>query len=132
MILTKDDLSRLPENIRDIYKRNMVSRYIIRPQDQVLNQLCYASFAKNYQLLPKQTENDSQANGLSDEVIEENHSLTNNYSYPKTIALSTGEKLRCGKVEFVLRYHVPNQHKDHKSYAHHLLFMFYLLPNEEK
>ena len=64
----------------------------------VLNQLCFVSFTKNYQLLPKQTENHSQPNELSDEVIEENHSLTNNYSYPKTITLSTGEKLRCREV----------------------------------
>ena len=47
MFLTKNELSKLPEDSSDIYKRNMVSRYIIRPQDQVLNQLCYASCAKN-------------------------------------------------------------------------------------
>ena len=53
IILTKNELSKLQEDSTDIYKRNMVSRYIIRPQDKVINQLCYASFAKNYQLLPK-------------------------------------------------------------------------------
>lgn len=52
MFLTKNELSKLPEDSSDIYKRNMVSRYIIRPQDQVLNQLCYASFAKNYPDMP--------------------------------------------------------------------------------
>ena len=46
--------------------------------------------------------------------------------------MSTGEKLRCYKVEFVLRYHVPNRHKDPEAYAHHLLFMFYLFRNEEE
>ena len=53
MILNKNELHLLPEGSTDIYKRNMVSRYIIRPRDNVLNQLCYASFVKNYQLLPK-------------------------------------------------------------------------------
>ena len=72
-ILNKNELHLLPEDSTDIYKRNMVSRYIIRPQVTVLNQLCYASFVKNYQLLPKQMENDSQPNELSHEVIEENH-----------------------------------------------------------
>ena len=72
-ILNKNELRLLPEDSTDIYKRNMVSRYIIRPQVTVLNQLCYASFVKNYQLLPKQMENDSQPNELSHEVIEENH-----------------------------------------------------------
>ena len=47
MFLTKNELTKLSEDSTDIYKRNMVNRYIIRPQDQVLNQLCYASFAKN-------------------------------------------------------------------------------------
>ena len=35
-------------------------------------------------------------------------------------------------MEFVLRYHVPNQHKDPKAYAHHLLFKFYPFCNEEE
>ena len=122
-ILNKNELRLLPEDSTDICKSNMVSRYIIRPQDTVLNQLCYASFVKNYQLLPKQMVNDSQPNELSDEVIEENHSLTNSNSYPKNITLSTGEKLRCRKVEFALRYHVPNRHKDPEAHAHHLLFI---------
>ena len=67
----------------------MVSHYITRPSEGVFNQLCYASFEKKYQLLTKQMENDSQPNELSDEVIEENHSVNNNYSYPKRITLST-------------------------------------------
>ena len=73
MILSKRKLSLLPEDSTEIYKRNMVSRYIIRPSEGVFNQLCYASLVKKYQLLTKQVENDSQANELSDEVIEENH-----------------------------------------------------------
>ena len=92
----------------------------------VLNQLCFVSFAKNYQLLPKQTDIHSQRNELSDEVIEENHSMTNNHSYPKMKRSTTGGKLRCLEVEFVLKYHCPNQHNDPEVYAHHLLFMFHL------
>ena len=92
----------------------------------VLNQLCFVSFAKNYQLLPKQTDIHSQPNELSDEIIEENHSLTNNHSYPKMKRSTTGGKLRCLEVEFVLKYHCPNQHNDPEVYAHHLLFMFHL------
>ena len=92
----------------------------------VLNQLCFVSFAKNYQLLPKQTDIHSQRNELSDEVIEENHSMTNNHSYPKMKRSTTGGKLRCLEVELVLKYHCPNQHNDPEVYAHHLLFMFHL------
>ena len=52
MFLTKNELYKLPEDSTDIYKRNMMSRYITRPQDHVLNHLCYASFAKNYPDMP--------------------------------------------------------------------------------
>ena len=73
-------------------KRNMVSRYVIRPSEEVFNQPRYVSFVKNYQLLPKQVENDSQPNELSNEVNKENHSVNNNNSDPKRITFSTGEK----------------------------------------
>ena len=66
MILFKRKLSLLPEDSTDIYKRNMVSRYIIIPSEEVFNTLCCAFFIKKYQLLPKKVENDSQPNELSD------------------------------------------------------------------
>ena len=135
MILSKRELPLLPEDTytcKDTYKRNMVSPYIIIPSGEVFNQLCYASFIKKYELLPKQLDNDVQLNELPDEVIEENHSVNNNNSYPKRITLSTGEKVVHGKVEFVLMYHVPNKHKDPEAYAHHLLFMFYPFCSEEQ
>ena len=132
MILSKREFSLFPEDSADIYKRNMASRYIFMPSEEVYNQLCHASFLKKYQLLPKQVENDSQPNELSDEVIEENHSVNNNNSYPNRITLSTGEKLVHRKVEFALRYHVPNKYKDLEAYANHFLFMFYPFRNEEQ
>ena len=91
MILSKTELPLLPEDSTDIYKINLVSRYIIRLSEEIFNQLCYASFVKKYQLLPKQVESDRQPNELSDEVIEKNHLVNNNNSYPKRITLSTGK-----------------------------------------
>ena len=132
MILSKREFSLFPEDSTDIYKRNMVSRYIIKPSEEVFNQLYYASFVKKCQLRPKQVENDSQSNDLPDEVIQENHSVNNNNSYPKRITLSTGEMLVHRKVEFVLRYHVPNKHKDPEAYAHNLFLMFYHFRSEEQ
>ena len=131
MILSKRELSLLPEDSTDIYKRNVVSRYFIRPPKEVFNHLCYAFYVKKYQSLPKQVENDSQTNELSNKFMEENHAVNNNNSYPKRITLSTREKLVHLKVDFVLRYHVPNKHKDPKAYAHQLLFMFYPFRSEE-
>ena len=122
----------MPEDSADIYKINLVSRYVIRPSEEIFNQLCYASFVKKYQLLPKQVESDRQPNQLSDKVIEKNHLVNNNNSNPKRITLSTGKNLVHRKVEFVLRYHVPNKDKDPEAYAHHLLFIFYPFRSEEQ
>ena len=40
------------------------------------------------------------------------------------------ERLIHRKVEFVLRYHVPNKLKNPEGYEHHLLFMFYPISYE--
>ena len=43
----------------------------------------------------------------------------------KTIPLmSSKEKLKRGKVKAVLRYHVPNAHRNAEEYSHNLRFSF--------
>ena len=36
------------------------------------------------------------------------------------------------KVHFVLRYHVPNKHKDPEAFTHYFLFVFYPFCSEEQ
>ena len=49
----------------------------------------------------------------------------------KTIPLmSSKEKLKCGKVKAVLRYHVPNAHRNAEEYSHNLRFSFYPFRHE--
>ena len=60
MMWSKKEIFELPERSRDIYKRNMVSRYLIRPHDEMFDYLCYASLIKQYQLKTKPTDNDLQ------------------------------------------------------------------------
>ena len=57
--------------------------------------------------------------------FEMNHSMASQNTYSKLIKLSTGEKLRYHKVEYVLRYQILNNHKNREAYEHHLKFMFY-------
>ena len=128
MMLSKKEILELPEDSTDIHKRNVVSRYLIRPHDEMFEHLCYALFIKRYQLKTKPIENDSQPEDLIDKLIETNHSISS--SYPEVLVLSSGEKLHYHKVEMVLRYHVPNKFKDPEGYAHHLLFMFYPFRDE--
>ena len=47
-------------------------------------------------------ENHIQPEELVDKVIVTNHSVSVNSLHPEVIALSTGEKLRLRKVEYVL------------------------------
>ena len=105
MMLSKKEILELPEDSTDIYKRNMFSRYLIRPHDEMFEHLCYALFIKRYQLKTKPIENDSQQEELIDKLIETNHPISS--SYPEVLVLPLVEKLHYRKVELILRYHVP-------------------------
>ena len=130
MMLSKKEISELPKDSTDTYKRNMVNRYMIRPKDSLFEHLCYALFIKRYQLQPKPIEKNSQPEVLDDKIFEANHSTID--SHPDVLILSSGERLDCRKVQLVLRYHVPNKFKDPEGYAHHLLFLFYPFRDECK
>ena len=66
MMLSKKEISELPKDSTDIYKRNMVNRCMIRLKDSIFEHLCYALFIKCYQLQPKAIENNSQPEVLDD------------------------------------------------------------------
>ena len=123
----------MPEDSTDIFKRNMLDRYVDRPnltymggKYSVLDKFCYAEFLAHYYLPSRQVcdeENDNQPEVLDESTLESNHHLCD---YPQTTPLmSSKEKLKCRQVKLVLRYHVPNRHKNPEKYAHHVLFMFY-------
>ena len=129
-MLSKKEIFESPEDSTDIYRRNMASRYLIRPHNEMFKHLCYALFIKQYQLKRKPIENDSQPKELIDKLVETNHPISN--SYTEVLALSSGERLHYCKVELVLRYHVPNKFKDPEDYARHLLLMFYPFRDESE
>ena len=107
----------LPEDSRDIFKRNMVDWYIDCPniasfggKYSILDPFCYADFLRFYYVASntKFTENDYQPEELSYELIEDIHNI--DHIYPKVIPLmSSKEKLKCRKVSYVLQFYVPNQ-----------------------
>ena len=63
-----------------------------------------------------QCDNDSQPEELIDKLAETNDPNSN--SYPEVLILSSGGRLNYRKVEFALRYHVPNKFKDAEGYGH--------------
>ena len=63
--------------------------------------------------MPEAKENDCQPGKLNDVIIGQ---------YPRLLTINSKEKLKFHKVNLVLRYDVPNCHKEPGSYAHHLLY----------
>ena len=137
MCKSKEEIDELPEDSQDVFKRNMIDRYIDRPnltfkngKYSIMDGLCFAEFLSLYYVAPKKLDdiNDSQPEILVDVLLDENHGSC---MLPNNVPLmSSKEVLKCRKVKAVLRYHVPNPHKNPEKYAHHILFMFYPFCNE--
>ena len=132
---SKDELSQLPEDSTDVFKRNNLDRYIERPDKHfkggkfsVLDEMCYAEFLAFYVLETKPKDfNDSQPEVLVDDGIE------SPLSYPRLIPLMRSkDKMRCRSVKKILRYHTPNANLNPEEHAHHLLMLFYPFRNEQE
>ena len=66
---------------------------------------------------------------LVDELMEDIPNI--DHIYPNVIPLMPSkEKLKCGKISFVLQFYVPNQQTQPEEYVHHILFMYYPFRNE--
>ncbi|XP_057310266.1 uncharacterized protein LOC130648243 [Hydractinia symbiolongicarpus] len=138
IFLSEDEIKELPEDSIDVFKRNMIDRYLDRPDKnfrggkyQIIDTLCYAQFLANYyvKLKPNDAQNDNQPEILVDEIMEANHSSS---MLPKTVLLmsSVKETLTCRKVKAVLRMHCPKIEKHPEGFAHHHLFMYYPFRSE--
>ena len=96
MFRNKADIDELPEDSVDVFKQNMIDRYMDRPNRffmrgkyAVLDTLCYASFLAHYYVCPNFNFNDSQPTVLSDDDLESNHSLC---TYPNAIPLMSSKE----------------------------------------
>lgn len=138
MCRSKEEVVDLPEDSTDIFKRNVLDRYIDRPDKlflsgkyAVLDEFCFAMFHSYYYITSSKivSENDCQPTVLLDDCFEQ-HVADGNY--PKIIPLmNSKEKLKCRKVKAVLRYYAPSSKKNPEGYAHHILFMFYPFRDEK-
>ena len=84
LCLAEHEIYELPEDSKKIFKRDMVDRYIDRPNVTsssgafaVLDAFCFAEFSRYYYLpsKPKYKENDNQPEELDDEIVEDNSNL---------------------------------------------------------
>ena len=79
ILRSQEEISQLPDESEDIFKINILDRYMNRPDHifcnghyAVLNDFCYAEFLRYYYLVPHIKENDWQPVELSDEILENN------------------------------------------------------------
>ena len=138
VLLSEKELSKLPDDSSNIFKKSNIDRYIERPNAtfchgkySALNYFCYAEFLAYYTLESKSNNTcDYQPDELDDNLIKNNHKEC---SYPKQIKLmNSGEKMRCRKVRTILRYHVPNEVLCPEKFAHHVLLFFYPFRDERE
>ena len=114
MLRLKEEISCLPDDSKDIFKKNMLDRYMDRPDESFLNGcynsmnlICYAEFLHYYYLAAKPQDNDWQPVELSDDLLENNFS---NEIYQSVIPLMTcNDKLKCRKVPSVLCLFTSNK-----------------------
>eukprot|EP00111_Clytia_hemisphaerica_P012052 TCONS_00035416-protein len=130
---SKEEIEELPEDSDDLFKRNMLNRYIDRPNTGQFNTMCYATFCANYTSDTKKNtndENDWQPTVLDDSTSEVNHQEPQ--TLPKSAKLlNSKEKLKLRKVPKVLRYYTPNKNKHPEKFSHHILMLFYPFRSEE-
>ena len=128
MLRSKEEMCQLPDESEDIFERNMLDRYMDRPDRlfcnghyAVLNDYCSAEFLRYYYLAPHIKENDWQPVELSDEILENNFP---DQVYPPVIPLmSSKDKLKCRKVPSVFRFVTPKKKSNFELYAHHVLML---------
>ena len=106
---TEEQLSSLPEDSTDTFKRNNIDRYLARPsvsfgdgKYSILDSFCFAEFTAYYSLIykPKETNEgeEYQPDLLPDSLMEGNHE---NLNYPKIIKLMNSNEKKCSVGKFV-------------------------------
>ena len=89
IFLSKNEIIDLSEDSEDIFKRNMIDRYIDSPniasfggKGSILDSFCYAEYLRFYYLASKTklAHNDYQPEELSNELIEHIHNIEHIYS----------------------------------------------------
>ena len=108
VLLSEKELSELPEDNPNIFKKSNIDRYMERPSAtfcngmySILDNFCYAKFLAYCTLENKSSKTgEYQPDELDDNLIENNHEEC---SYPSKIKMMIlGETMRCRKVRRIL------------------------------
>ena len=127
---SEEEIVNLPEDSSDIFKRNMIDRYIDRPNStyakgkySTVDNMCYAEFISSYTVDTR--ENPDDINDSQPEILE-NANIVENELFLKRLSLTNSkEHVKLRKEKCVLRNHTPNPNAQPEAYAHHLLFLYF-------
>ena len=130
------DIIQLPEDSRDIFKTNMIDRYIDRPNLSfcggkylVLDSFCFADFLRYYYLAPsKSKENDYQPEILVDNLIESNHA--SDIHYLSSIPIMSAKVVNVAK--FLMCFSIMYQINIHIMRSMHITCCSCIFPSEMK
>jgi len=136
---SEEELAELADNSTDIFKRNMLDRYLDRPnisfkggRYRSIDGMCFAIFHMYYYVDNRDTnevDNDSLPIVLDEQLMEQDREIV----FPPVIPLmNSKEKLKCRKVRSVLRFPPQNKNLNPERYAHHLLMCYYPFRSEEE
>ena len=139
MAKSEEELSELPEDSTDVFKRNMLDRYMNRPDSAfkggrfaVVDRMCFAFFQMYYYIDSRddnEFENDNLPVVLTNQLLEENETTR----YPSSIPImNSKERLKCRKVPLVLRFAPQNKHCFPEKFAHHLLMCYLPFRSEDE
>ncbi|XP_066911584.1 uncharacterized protein [Clytia hemisphaerica] len=110
---SEEEILNMDVGDTNVFKKNMLDRYIDRPNRAFKNgryaamdALCYAQFLSNYYLEPKKKEIE---NDYQPEILDElDPAEAVDLALPNSVPLmSSKERLKLRKNKSVLRYHVP-------------------------
>ena len=132
-----EEIEQLDPDSTDIFKRNLVDRYIDSLISQykndmfgIVDHICFAIFLSHCYLdHEKKDENNTQPDVLGEESKKTSQGISE--TLPKSLHLmSPSVDLKLRKIRQVSRYRVPNKHLHPEHFTHYLLFMFYPFPDE--
>ena len=128
---TVKELLEMFEDSKDIYKNEIIKKYINRPTTgKSLRNLCLAEFATMYHENVSYDDNDFQSNTSPDPTDINDKKLV---ELPNLIKFSaSGEILPRRNRRIVLRYQKPNKEIHPEKYAHRLMILFYPFTDEKQ
>ena len=131
MVESKQELEVLSDDSSDVFKKNIIDRYIgrtISGKFACLKNVCLAQFAYCYR--QSTSENDYQPEILEEGIQDKGNDFA--IGLPKKIVLESSlEVMTRRNQRLVLRYYKPKKILHPEKLVYHLLVLFYPYANEE-